>query len=178
MQAEASNYEASQLDKTTADDWMEAFGNMKIDDPNEELDSVHETISWDEQQEIDRYLNHQCKEMIAYLAPFEKPVGLKKGIEVMVHQKDAARWLLNQELNPSINPFYSEKKSPTGTIFWVDRFTGRKINGPYPPVKGAILADEVRFEGFSIRWFFIYSEFGSHLYCSFSFKNRWASARP
>ncbi|KAL3893140.1 MAG: hypothetical protein SGARI_008359 [Bacillariaceae sp.] len=176
MQAEESNYEASQLEKTSTDEMMALMGSMKISDPNEDLDSVQETIDWEkETKEMDRMFNHQSKEMIAKLPRYVQPIGLKNGTKLLDHQKDGVRWLLSQELNPNKNPFYSEQKSVNGNVYYMDRFDRFKIDAPYPPVKGAVLAD-----GTSAIFYLTCSILNPPLTphcCFYFFAQRWGSAR-
>lgn len=76
------------------------------------------------------------------LPPFERPPGVKSGVEFRDHQVNGIRYLINRELNKQRNPFWG--KDVTGEYVYYDKITGQILEQPYAPLKGMILADGKR----------------------------------
>lgn len=141
LETNKSNYEAPTLDAMGTDDLVELFQSVKITDPNDP-NVENEFIDWEkERDEMNRFFDHQSKNQLKNLPRFKQPPGFKSNAKLFPHQKDGIRWLLSQERNPRPNPFFREQELKDGSKIFRDRTTGIKLDGPYLPVKGAILAD-------------------------------------
>lgn len=148
LSMETSGYEAAAFDSNVnvVHDLLESMKAVAISDPNDP-NVMNETIDWEkERDQMDRYFDHQAKEQLKLLPRFTKPKGFKADVNLFAHQKDGIRWLVAQERNPHPNPFCREQTLKDGSSIYLDRFTtGRKlVEGPYLPVKGAVLADGER----------------------------------
>lgn len=134
-------YEAANLDTTVADDLVEMMKEFSIVDPNDPNVET-ETIDWVKERDLmDRYFDSAVHLQLKNLPAYHNPGGFKRSTKLLPHQKDGVRWLLHQENDPPMNPFYREVQKQDGTLSYRDRFTGRGLEQPYSPVKGAVLAD-------------------------------------
>ena len=102
-----------------------------------------ETIDWEKEcNYMDGVFDEQSKEQLKGLPAYHKPKYFKKEINPYPHQRLGIRWLIQQERNPKDNPFVKSREMKDGSIGYYDSLQNhRKIDKPYGPAKGSILAD-------------------------------------
>ena len=122
--------------------------HLHIVDDDDDFDDSHkgklQTVDWKkENKEMDKMFESQSAQQLKNLPPFERPKGFKKSVEFFKHQEDGIRWLVQQEQNAPPNPFVRERQLKDGTVAIYDKLTRARLVEAHPPVKGAILADDM-----------------------------------
>ena len=159
MESQESKYEAAAVDTThVTDDLLEMMKGLNVSDGNDPSQE-NLVIDWEkERDQMDRYFDHQSKDKLKMLPRYCQPSEFKTTTKLLPHQKDGVRWLKSQENQPHPNPFQLDRTLANGTVAYYDRFYRSKLGQPYPPVKGAVLADgtfwnDIEFTMFTILFF-------------------------
>jgi hypothetical protein len=98
------------------------------------------TMNWTVQQkDLDDMFDAQSKKQLEGLPLVPTPPTLVT--ELMEHQVIGLRWMVRNEVNPPLVPFFKEVKQHLGRTMWFSEITNSSQSEPPKPIRGGILAD-------------------------------------